>query len=177
MNMELRFTNQESSIPLRVSLDNKNKEEFWNNFERTFNKITIKPMDLNFIRIYLTDKEFPQVSLNNTQEVDSIMGEFYQCNLKHNANRNFLKWIKKYNDNLDKLYEKLEDERENIEIDYENYDDQHPDEDDYELNMGKQKKEIELAEKNAQVREIAIKMETIKSMIASNTNKNNLSRT
>ena len=80
-------------------------------------------MDLNFIRIYLTDKEFPQVSLNNTQEVDSIMGEFYQCNLKHNANRNFLKWIKKYNDNLDKLYEKLEDERENIEIDYENYDD------------------------------------------------------
>ena len=52
--MELRFSNFESSVPFKVSIQGK-RDDFWELFEHNFRKVSLKPSDLNFIKIYLTE--------------------------------------------------------------------------------------------------------------------------
>ena len=52
--LDLRFSNLESSKPFKLVIDGK-KSEFWQDFESSLNKVTMKPTDLNFIKIFLTE--------------------------------------------------------------------------------------------------------------------------
>lgn len=54
--MDLRFSNQESSIPFKFQIDSK-KQDFWKDFEKQFLKVSIKPTDYNFLKLFLIERE------------------------------------------------------------------------------------------------------------------------
>lgn len=53
----------------------------------------MKPTDLNFLKVFLTERDFEEYSYRNMQDMDNIMAGFYSCKLKENATRSFLKWL------------------------------------------------------------------------------------
>ena len=64
MKLDLRFSNQESSKQFKLNIDGK-YSEFWKIFNISFHKVTIKPTDLNFIKVFLIEREFDENTLRN----------------------------------------------------------------------------------------------------------------
>ena len=94
--MDLRFSNTDSSVPFSFQIEGK-RSEFWTEFEKNFQKVILKPTDLNFIKIFLIERDLEDYSLRNQIEIDNIMSGFYLCKLRDNATKGFLKWVDKQN--------------------------------------------------------------------------------
>lgn len=99
---------------------------FWDLFDSNFKKITCKPTDVNFLKIYISemDQELEINRIINEKHINEIVKHIYENKLKHNAHVNFLKWLSKnilkvkteknaqakYIENIDQSIEKCGDE-------------------------------------------------------------------
>ncbi len=92
--LELRFSNFQSSIPFMFQAVGESKE-IWKEFEQSFRKISLKPTDMNFLKVYLTDRELVSYQDKCTVEINHIMQGYYECRLRNNAHPTFLKWLNK----------------------------------------------------------------------------------
>jgi hypothetical protein len=94
MKLDLRFSNKESSKPFSFFVEGK-KSNFWRDFEQNFHKVSVKPTDLNFLKLFLIERDLEEYSLKDMETIDHFMQGFYQCKLKKNATKHFLKWVDK----------------------------------------------------------------------------------
>ncbi|CDW81156.1 UNKNOWN [Stylonychia lemnae] len=179
MKLDLRFTNQESSKQFKFQVDCK-ASDFWRNFDLNFHKVTAKPTDLNFLKIFLIEREFEENSARNQEDIDRLMRGFYQCKLRDRATKQFFTWVEKESKEklkpqialLENEIKKTYDEMGKIEDQYDAERDKAIKKDNKiqlqnamkEYNQAKKEKEYIVASQQEQHRKMVFRKQTLKEM-------------
>ena len=57
----------------------------------------MKSTDMNFLKLYLTERDLGEKGAQSSNHIDEIMTNFYIHRLKKNATKGFLNWVEKHN--------------------------------------------------------------------------------
>lgn len=52
---------------------------------------------MNFLKLYLTERDLSEKAAHSSDRIDEILTEFYIQRLKKTATKNFLGWVDKHN--------------------------------------------------------------------------------
>lgn len=57
--LDLRFSNKESSKQFTFYRDGK-RQDMWKDFNQNFHKVSVKPTDLNFLKLFIVEQELEE---------------------------------------------------------------------------------------------------------------------